>query len=77
MLPIATTCSILGRGVADVVMVLQVSSRSVVNKMTPENLAATVGVNLLRKSEVVEGKRERERHDCVQRPYEGWRSDRD
>lgn len=66
MLPTAVTWSILGRGVADVVMVLQVSSRSVVNKMTPENLAATVGVNLLRKSEVVEGERER---------HESWRAE--
>jgi len=33
----------------------QISSKSSVNKMTVENLAATVGVNLIRKSEGIDG----------------------
>jgi hypothetical protein len=32
-----------------------VASHSAVNKMTAENLASTIGVNLLRKSEAIEG----------------------
>jgi hypothetical protein len=47
----------------------QVSSQCGVNKMTAENLAATVGVNLLRKSEAIEAvsmqRIERERHVIV------------
>lgn len=34
---------------------MQVASHSAVNKMTAENLASTIGVNLLRKSEAIEG----------------------